>query len=90
WIKREKELIQDVHISIGPAGPKPFRAHQAEALLRGQKLQPALIEQAKQAILSEAHFRTSPHRATADYRQHLTGVLLQETLELAWQRAIEG
>jgi CO/xanthine dehydrogenase FAD-binding subunit len=38
-------------------------------------------------LLNEAHFRTSPHRATAEYRRHLAAVLLQEAIIKAWQRA---
>jgi len=37
-------------------------------------------------LLSEARFRTSPHRATAEYRTHLAGVLLRQTLQTAWER----
>jgi CO/xanthine dehydrogenase FAD-binding subunit len=42
---------------------------------------------ALEELLKETHFRTSPHRATAEYRRHLAGVLLQEALTMAWQRA---
>jgi len=38
-------------------------------------------------IRSTMKFRTSPRRATAEYRTHLVGVLLLEVLEKAWQRA---
>jgi CO/xanthine dehydrogenase FAD-binding subunit len=38
------------------------------------------------ALLAETHFRTSPHRSTAEYRHHLAGVLLKETLSAAWDR----
>ena len=37
----------------------------------------ALVE-----LLKEAHFRTSPHRATAEYRRHLAEVLLQEAVNM--------
>jgi CO/xanthine dehydrogenase FAD-binding subunit len=46
-----------------------------------------LIERAIDTLQAEAGFRTSPHRATKDYRSHLAAVLLADVLEAAWQRA---
>lgn len=88
WISRRADRIQEVRLALGPAGPLPFRASQTEALLRGAIFQPDLLPQAIETLLGEARFRTSPHRATADYRRHLAGVLLQETLTIAWQRTL--
>ena len=48
-----------------------------------------LIEQAVDCLQSEAGFRTSPHRATKDYRTHLAAVLLAEVFATAWERAAE-
>ncbi|MEW5871147.1 MAG: FAD binding domain-containing protein [Chloroflexota bacterium] len=87
WVRRQQERILDVRIAVGPAGPLPLRARAAEQVLRGQVFDAALLAQAVQALLGEAHFRTSPQRATAEYRRHTAQVLLQETFDLAWQRA---
>jgi len=84
WIKRLGEVIQDIRISIGPAGPTPFRARAAEASLRGKTMQKKNFLEAIEAILNEAKFRTSPHRSTAEYRRHLVAPLLEETLLAAW------
>ncbi len=89
WLKREGDYIQDIRIAVGPAGPTPVRARSAEQLLRGRQPDATTLQQTLAALLSEARFRTSPHRATAEYRHHLAGVLLQETFSLAWQRSIE-
>ena len=80
WLRQEKGTIADIRIALGPAGPKPLRAYLAEEKLRGQRLSQVNLSEASAAILAEARFRTSPHRATAEYRQHLTGILLNETL----------
>jgi len=86
WLERMGEIIRDIHISVGPAGPTPFRARLAEAELRGKTLRPHTITGALEALLTEAHFRTSPHRATEAYRRQMAEVLLRETLDAAWQR----
>jgi xanthine dehydrogenase FAD-binding subunit len=89
WLEREGDKIRQARISVGPAGPVPFRARGAEAALRGQAYTPEIVAAAHEALLAEARFRTSQHRATAEYRRHIAGVLLEETLDAAWQRAAE-
>lgn len=86
WVSRDQRGLADIRISVGPAGPVPLRARQTESFLRGQIPAEGIMEQATRVLLSEASFRTSPHRATAEYRQHIAGVLLKETLLTAWQR----
>jgi carbon-monoxide dehydrogenase medium subunit len=58
-----------------------------EDFLRGQTLNPASCSQALKVLLDNVHFRTSPYRASAEYRQQLVDVLLSDTLQIAWQRA---
>jgi len=86
-VKREQDILTDLRIAIGPAGPVPLRAQAAETALRGRPLTPENIAEAVAALLGEAHFRTSPQRATAGYRQHLAGNLLAEAVSKAWERA---
>jgi xanthine dehydrogenase FAD-binding subunit len=83
WARLEGETLEDVRLAIGPAGPIPFRARAAEQALRGRRFTTDSLEAARLALLAGARFRTSPHRASSDYRQHLAGELLQETLEAA-------
>jgi len=89
WLERQDGVIKDVRIALGPAGPVPMRAQDAENELRGKPLNSQTISQALEALLAETHFRTSPHRATMEYRRHVSGVLLGETLTNAWQRALQ-
>ncbi len=90
WLRRAGELISDVRIAVGPSGPVPRCMAAAEAVLRGQPLTDAAIERACAALLGEAHFRTSRHRATQAYRQQVAGVLLEETLTTAFERAADS
>lgn len=87
WLWRQGEMLADLRIAIGPAGPVPFRAHVAEAVLRGLPWGEVSKSRAREALLSEARFRTSPYRASVAYRQHLAGVLLDRLLPIAWERA---
>jgi len=87
WIHREEDRIVDVRLSAGPSGPTPRRLTAAEDALRGKTYSEELFKVALEALLATVRFRTSPQRATAEYRQHLSGVLLREVLAKAWLRA---
>jgi carbon-monoxide dehydrogenase medium subunit len=87
WLRRRQETIQAARIAIGPAGPIPFRARAAEQLLAGGTYDSTLLSQVVDAILEEARFRTSAHRSSAEYRRHMSEVLLEDTLGAAWERA---
>jgi carbon-monoxide dehydrogenase medium subunit len=75
-----------VRIAIGPAGGTPQRAYQTETILAGKKFDNESIRDALEAIHQEIKFRTSPHRASAEYRRHLSGILLEIILPLTWNR----
>jgi len=87
WVQRAGSVIKDIRISIGPSGPTPRRLVEVEDALRGKHPDEDVIESAYQVLLERVNFRTSKHRATQAYRQEMAGVLLRETLHLAWKRA---
>jgi carbon-monoxide dehydrogenase medium subunit len=87
WLERDRELITNTRIAVGPAGPVPFRARQTEAFLRGKCFSPETLCGAQTTLLAEAVFRTSPARATAEYRRELVVTLLKNALSTAWERA---
>ena len=87
WLRREGDAINDIRIAIGPSGPVPRRMTQAESVLRGKPPISETVASAFDAILEQASFRTSRHRSTSAYRQHVVGVLLEETLLQAFGRA---
>jgi CO/xanthine dehydrogenase FAD-binding subunit len=86
-ISRDGEVIRDVRIAVGPGAAVPWRAQQAEHELIGKQFAEQTIGVAQEALLAHVGFRSSPRRASADYRRHLVGALFRETLEAAWQRA---
>jgi len=84
------DRIDAVALAVAPVAPTPFRCKQAEAFLMGQLATSESIEAAVEVLLSECKPRTSPHRATAEYRKEVLPVLLRRTLSKAIERAQTG
>ena len=87
WLHKEGKVIQDFTLAIGPAGKVPCRARQVEKFLIGKTLNEGVFQETSQALLASVSFRTSPYRASSEYRGHLSTWLLRETLEAAWADA---
>lgn len=87
WLQKAEGRVAGIRIAVGPSGPVPMRMQAAEKVFLHQIPSPQVQACALDALLGEAHFRTSPHRATAEYRRYLAGVLLDEAVRTAWQRA---
>ena len=87
WLEREGDVVKDIHIAVGPGSSIPFRATEAEATLRGQAVSSDALNRTMESLLSQAHFRTSARRASADYRRHIVGGLFGDVFETAWKRA---
>jgi carbon-monoxide dehydrogenase medium subunit len=75
--------LEDVSIALGPVALTPFRAREAEAALRGQPLDEAMIESALEIARQEAQPRSNPLRGSAEYRREMVKVLLRRALERA-------
>ena len=89
WLCRGNEdKVENIQIAVGPAGPRPLRALKAEAVLRGQSFELATNQSAIQQLLQEVKLRTSPHRSTKAYREHILPTLFIRTLTEAWERAV--
>jgi carbon-monoxide dehydrogenase medium subunit len=58
-----------------------------EEALRGAVYSTETVTAAEEIGRKTMRFRTSPRRATAEYRLHLSGGLLEEVLDTAWKRA---
>jgi len=87
WLLRKADRIKDVRIVVGPSGPVPKRAEKTERAFKGQLYNRDLLSKAKEKLLQEAQFRTSRHRASMEYRQQISGILLEKTMQIAWERA---
>ncbi len=89
-VRLSEDRIAEVALAVAPVAPKPFRCKQTEAFLTGQPATADAIEAAVTVLLSECQPRTSPHRATAEYRREVLPVLLRRTLSTAIERVKTG
>src|SRR5687767_7645366 len=87
WLEREKDAIKDIRIAVGPGAATPWRARDAEQILIGKSMNDETVEAALEILLAHVGFRSSPRRASADYRRHLVESLFKNTIESAWKRA---
>ena len=83
------DKITEARIALTGVGPTPVRAHKAEALLRGEKIEPKLIGQVIDAVRAVIAPDTDLH-ASSDYRRHIAGVLTGRAISAAWKRALEN
>jgi carbon-monoxide dehydrogenase medium subunit len=87
WLRREGDCIDEIRAAVGPSGPIPCRAEALEDCLRGQRLSAGGFQQAEAAWRESLRFRSSPRRATAEYRRHLSSALLEQVVRAAFERA---
>ncbi len=87
WVERKGDKIVDTRIAVGPGGPTPFRATNAENFIIGQDFNEENLSHTTEVLLEQGSFRTSPRRATSEYRKRILPVLFQGTFKEAWSRA---
>ncbi len=72
-------VCRDVQIVLGAVAPTPMRAKKAEGVLRGKKVEPALVEEAAQVASGEAQPITDV-RASAEYRKEMVKVFTRRAI----------
>jgi carbon-monoxide dehydrogenase medium subunit len=82
-----RDQIEWARIGLGPVAPVPFRARETEAFLSGRPTRQETYLQAGEHAAGEANPRTSPLRASREYRLRLLRVLVRRGLEQAVARA---
>ncbi|MEW5898470.1 MAG: xanthine dehydrogenase family protein subunit M, partial [Bacillota bacterium] len=76
------ESIADARLVLGAVAPRPVRAFDAEALLRGKRPGPALLEEAVASIV-ETVKTVLGSRASAPYKRIAVRGVAQEALKKA-------
>ena len=87
WLERMNDVISQIQIAVGPGGPTPWSGTEAADILLGKSLNDETLHAAMEALLAQVGFRSSPRRASSDYRRHIVVGLFKDVLETAWQRA---
>jgi len=79
-------LCSDIGIVMGSVAPTPFRAKEAEGLMRGRKVDDSLVREAAEGASREIK-PISDQRASAEYRREAGRVLVERCLREALRRA---
>ncbi|MEW5920827.1 MAG: FAD binding domain-containing protein [Bacillota bacterium] len=78
-------VCREARIALSLAGPKPFRAEQAEAFVTGKPLSEEVWKQAGEIAVGESNPRSS-FRTTAAYRRKMIGTLIPRAAAVSLQR----
>ena len=74
-------VIGDVRLALGSVAPVPLRLHEIEQVLAGKRIEPSLIDAAKNSVAKEIR-PIDDIRSTARYRAAVAGNLVAEFLEI--------
>jgi CO/xanthine dehydrogenase FAD-binding subunit len=75
----EKGRIAEARIAFGSVAPVPVRCYRVEALLAGERVRPALIEECRRTLSSEIT-PIDDARSSREYRRRVAQNLLEEFL----------
>jgi carbon-monoxide dehydrogenase medium subunit len=78
-----------LRIALGAVAPTPIRARHAEEWLKGQPLEPKLVDETARIAANEDAQPISDIRGSADYRREMVYVLVKRALEQI-ARGVEG
>lgn len=78
-------VVSDSRIVLGAVYPTPLRVRAAEDVLNGNEFTVELAEKAAQ-VAAKATKPISDHRASAEYRREISGVLVKRAIIEAYER----
>jgi carbon-monoxide dehydrogenase medium subunit len=88
WVLMDTEgRCQKARIALGSVAPKPFRAHEAEAVLTGQPLSEDNFQQAGKVASSESA-PIDDIRGSAAYRRDMVRVMVARALSMAFKSLV--
>ena len=71
----DRKVCSDAKIVLGAVSPTPLRARKAENVLKGERVDAALIDRAAQVASDEAHPRHGSIRGSFEYKKEMVRVL---------------
>jgi xanthine dehydrogenase iron-sulfur cluster and FAD-binding subunit A len=87
YAEYDGDLIKDVRIAFDSVSkPFPERAFLTESFLRGKKFSEELLREASDTVLPKEMVRYTGRRASAEYRLHLSKVILRRALTKTYER----
>ena len=81
-----QNLCRDIRIAMGSVGSTPMRSKRGEDILKGQKIDDTLIEEAAQ-VSSEDAQPTTDINGSEEYKRQIVKVLVSRTIKEAATRA---
>ncbi len=81
--------VLSARLALCSAGPRPFRAEQAEARLVGSRLDAESVREAGELLVGASH-PIDDVRATAEYRRRLIPRLLAQAVGVCRERALDA
>ena len=89
-MEQDHQFCRDAKIVLGAVSPTPLRARKAENVLKGKRVDGALIDRAAQVASEEAHPRHGSIRGSVEYKKEMVRVLMGRALrEVADLKKIE-
>jgi aerobic carbon-monoxide dehydrogenase medium subunit len=76
----DKKVCKDARIVLGAVAPTPLRAVKAENVLKGQKIDIALIDRAAQVASDEARPRKGSIRGSFEYKKEMVRVFMARAI----------
>ena len=76
----DEQVCWDARIVMGAVFPTPLRARKAEEMLKGKRVDDALIDQVAQAASDEAHPRRGSIRGSFEYKKEMVRVLTRRAI----------
>lgn len=85
-VTREGDSCKDIKITLGAVAPTPIRAKKAEAVVKGKKIDDALLEEAGKIASQEAK-PIDDVRGSAFYRTEIVKVYTKRAIKQAMEQA---
>jgi len=85
----DNDVLKDIKIALGSVAPTPIRAGKAETIIKGQRLDDALLGAVGLAAAEEAS-PISDLRGSAEYRRKMIRVLVERAIRQAAQQVKAG
>lgn len=82
-LEPEDKVCKDIKIVLGNVAPTPMRARSAEEIIRGKRIDEAVINSCAQAASDEAHPRPGSIRASAEYKKAMVKVFTKQAIKEA-------